>query len=103
MPANPEDILQEYHRLQADRAWWLEGWQSIASVMLPAYNDLLVHYTPGQRRTGDLYDSTGLQGLNLLASHLASAVTNFQTRWFELRMGLQPLNDVREVGVWLDA
>ena len=103
MPANPEDLMHEYHRLVQDRQWHLQTWQQIADTCLPAYNDLLTKYTPGQSRTRDLYDTTGMQGLNLLASHLAGAVTNFQTRWFELRMQLQPLNEDREVGVWLDS
>ena len=103
MPANPDDLLQEYQRLLQDRAAQLPVWQQIADTCLPAFNDLLTRYTPGQSRTRELYDTTGLQGLNLLASHLAGAVTNFQTRWFELRMSLQPLNEVQEVGVWLDS
>ena len=102
MPATPEAVLREYQRLVQDRQWWMEGWNAIASTMLPAYHDLLTPSSPGPRRTGDLYDTTGLQGLTTLASHLAGAVTNFQTRWFDLRMALAPLNEDRDTAAWLD-
>jgi hypothetical protein len=103
MPANVDQLLQAYASLKAQRQPWESTWQAIAETMLPAFNDIETYRKPGQRRTQHLFDSTGLQGANLLAAHLAGAITNFQMSWFEMRMSYGPMNDLKQVSVWLEA
>lgn len=103
MPANIEDILRTYSTLKTQRMPWESTWQVIAETCLPAFSDIQSYIVPGNTRTHRVFDTTGMQGLNLLASHLAGAVTNFQTRWFELRMSHDPLNELKPVTLWLDA
>lgn len=102
MPANADDLLKTYEALKAQRRPWEATWGAIAATMVPAMIDVPTNQA-GQSMTGQVLDSTGLQAAKLLADHIAAAVTNFQMRWFDLRMSYDPLNDLKPVGVWLDA
>ena len=102
MPADVEEILRAHGTLKTQAEPWRPTWQAVADTMMPAFNDITTSRTPGNTRTGRLMDTTGLQGNILLANHIAGAVTNFQMRWFTLRMGYDPLNEIKAVKVWLD-
>jgi hypothetical protein len=103
MPADAQELCRMYDTLKQQRQPWMSTWQAIADVSMPAMNDIEVYRQPGDIRTYQLFDNTGLVGSTLLASHMAGAVTNFQMRWFELRMEADPLNEIKSVAVWLDA
>jgi hypothetical protein len=103
MPADADFLCQSYNSLKAQRQPWESTWQAIADTMAPAFNDIQQKRTPGQTRTQHLFDSTGLQGMNMLAAHIAGAITNFQMSWFDLRMSYGALNEIKAIGVWLEA
>lgn len=103
MPADVADILANYDALRQQRQPNEPVWQAIADTMLPAYNDIQVYRQPGDLRTQRLMDITALVGNILLAGHMASAVTNFQMRWFALRHSLEAVNERRDVAMWLDS
>ena len=91
-------LLQQYETLKTQTIPWKQTWGAIAETMMPAFTGA----RPGDLRTGRIYDTTGLQGNILLAGHINSGVTNFQMRFFELRMSWKPLNEIKAVKVWLD-
>lgn len=102
MAINPDELIREYDLLKAERSYWEPTWQSIADTMLPAFNDIQIRRAPGNKRTQELFDSTAMEALHLLAAHLMGSITNFQSEWLKLRMREEALNDRKEVGEWLD-
>ena len=103
MPVDVDELIRSRSSLLAERQPWEHPWQAISDTMLPAFNDITMRRTPGQIRTGGLYDSTGLHGAKMLGDHISSSVTNFQMSWFELRMSYEPLNKLKSVSMWLEA
>ena len=86
-------------------------WQSIGEVISPRKIDFVGMRTPGERRMGQVYDSTGINANELLAAGLHGMATNPAMKWFSLRLvsskvmnqdgSVTELNDVPEIQKWL--
>lgn len=100
VPADVEQLLREHAFLKEQQYPWLQDWQDIADLMMPGQSDILTLRQPGNTRTRQLFDSTALWALDTFVSHLGAWVTNFQMRWFSLRM--RALREDQDAARWLD-
>ncbi len=86
-------------------------WQQIAEVISPRKIDFVGMRTPGEKRMGQVYDSTGIQANELLAAGLHGMATNPAMKWFSLRLvsakvinhngETTDLNEVPAIQKWL--
>jgi len=93
-----QDIIQRLETLK-QRGTWENHWQEIAQVIAPRKSDILGDRTDGDKRNQRVFDSTGAQSNELLASGLYGMATNPATRWFGIRVldeDLMQLETVKE-------
>lgn len=100
MPETAQDILRQWDDVAAGRAAFQSAWQEIADHLL-GRRDFAAGVTPGRRRMGRIYDTTGLQAADLLAAALHSFLTNPALRWFALRPEDPALAGDAAVLAWL--
>lgn len=96
-----EAIVKRYDRLKGDRGTWESHWQDLAEYILPRRADFNVTRTEGDKRQTRIYDSTGTQGLELLAAGLHGMASNPAARWFSLKTDDEALNENDTVREWL--
>lgn len=101
-PHEGKDITARYKKLKGDRGIWENFWEEIAFHCIPDWQGINTLYTPGQQKNTHLYDNTGVQSNELLASHLHGMLTNPATIWFGLTTGDRALDRNPEVASWLE-
>src|SRR6185312_2834363 len=99
----PEKLLKRFQTLLETRRLWEPTWQEISDYVLPQRNDVVVRKAPGVRRTEKLFDSTAIFAAELLAAAIHGTLTSSYIRWFSLQLDDEELNEIQEVGEWLDA
>jgi hypothetical protein len=94
--------LERHSQLVSERQPYEQTWQECYDYILPRKAEVTTRTTPGAKRNyADLYDSTGMQGAQLLAATLASGLTNPQTVWFHLTTGDEAIDRDDEVRHWM--
>jgi len=96
------DLKDNLSRLQEQRSNFESHWQDVADVMLPRRADITKERAKGDKRNIEIYDSTAIHALELLASSLHGMLTSSAQRWFSLRFKEPMTNDVDEAKEWLD-
>lgn len=97
----PELICKRYDHLKGDRGTFESHWQEVAEYIFPRRSDFNVQRTAGDKRLQKIYDSTGIQALELLAAGLHGMATNPASRWFSLTTDDDTLNEDDTVREWL--
>jgi len=101
--SNPAaELLQDFEALKQDRTSWERQWQEIADLMCPRRADFESKYSSGQKRRGKIYDDTAVHALIRFAAGLQNLMTPAAVPWFILKPAFRPLEQVREVGLWLE-
>lgn len=104
-----EDIIKHYETLKSSRGTFESHWFELAKFFLPNkdeifdFNRMKYEAARGEKKYSDLYDSTGPQALNLLASALHGMLTNPTIKWFDLYTGIKELDELDSVRRWLQA
>lgn len=96
----PELILR-FQSLKSNRAVWESHWQELAKYCLPSKATVTTTRTPGTKYDTDVYDSTAIQAVQIMAAGLHSYLTNPSSRWFALRLQNRELMDDYEIKDWL--
>lgn len=96
-----KQIRETTKRLKGERGTWESHWQEIMDYMLPRKNTITDEKSPGQKRSIEVLDNTGMQSLELLAGFLHGVFTNPDAQWFELTTGLTELDRRDDVRRWL--
>lgn len=96
-----KQVKERLTRLRADRVLWENQWQEVADYMLPNRNTITNFKSPGQKRSVNVLDSTGIQSNELLAGALHGLLTNPNAEWFELTTGILALDRDDEVRKWM--
>jgi hypothetical protein len=94
--------VKQYNRRLVTRRLWETEWRDLARYILPRKSNTLLGATPGGRQTTQLYDGTAIKANEDLAATMQGTLTSSALRWFVLKMRRKDLNDLREVGEWLD-
>ncbi len=78
-------LVQKYQRLKGERQNWETYWQSLHDYFFIESTDVSVSYMPGNELTIDnLYDSTTLESIDVLASGFMNYLTPPTSKWFNL-------------------
>lgn len=95
-----DSLVKRFEKLQAKRATWEAHWQELAYYCLPM-KQVTVKRTPGSKLPTDIYDSTAIHSVQVLAAGLHSYLTNPSSKWFALRMQDKELEESTGVKEWL--
>ena len=94
--------MKRYDRLKADRHNWDQLWEELAVFLMPSKTDFITKSTKGTKRAAEVYDSTGIHSLQILAASLHGSLTSPSTKWFGLRFREDALNEDKEAKDWLE-
>ena len=96
-------LLSRYERLEGQRQNWETHWQEVADYMQPRKADVTKKRARGDKRMEQVFDSSPIQAIELLAASLHGMLTNPSTPWFTLRFKNQDINNEDEAKLWLEA
>jgi hypothetical protein len=96
-----ERLCQRFDALKNARGQWEEHWQDVSEVIFPRRSQFNAMRTPGDKRMQRIYDATGVQALELLASGLHGFASNPAARWFTIKTTNAALNEMDPVREWL--
>lgn len=102
---NKEELI-DFHisrlqRLNSKRSNFEQLWDDVATYLMPWKEKATSQGTPGEKKTGNIYDSTPIYSMNILTSGLMGNLTSEASPWFKLTVkpyGLMHNDEVRE---WL--
>ncbi|KKK93406.1 hypothetical protein LCGC14_2693220, partial [marine sediment metagenome] len=98
----PRQIVKRFEKLVSLRSIWEQEWGDIAAYVLPRKSGVTGDRTPGSKRTGRIFDSTGLKANSDLASAMHGTLTPDGLRWFTLKFRNHVLNADIDVKKWLE-
>lgn len=94
-------VMDRESALRDATQMWLPDWQDITSLLAPMCADTVTPHAPGESRTRQIFDSTGVHALQKLAANLQGEVTNSALEWHRLRLWDEQLSDDQETNAWL--
>lgn len=94
-------IIKLFEKLKAERGVIEEHWQELADYFLPIKATITDKKTPGDKLGTVLYDSTGLDSVNVFSAGLNSYLTNPASKWFNLGLKDKELSESQDVKEWL--
>ncbi len=97
------EIIRRLDALRSGRGMWEAHWQEVAQVAAPRKSDMLGARTDGDKRMTRVFDSTGAQANEILASGIYGMATNPATRWFGLRVLSEELMKLEVVKEYIAA
>jgi hypothetical protein len=96
-------LLSRFDRLQGQRENWETHWQEVADYMQPRKADVTKRRARGDKRMEQVFDSSPIQAVELLAASLHGMLTNPSTPWFTLRFKDEEVQNEDEAKLWLEA
>jgi hypothetical protein len=96
-------LLSRFDRLQGQRENWETHWQEVADYMQPRKADVTKRRARGDKRMEQVFDSSPIQAVELLAASLHGMLTNPSTPWFTLKFKDEEINNQDEAKLWLEA
>ena len=98
-----KSLLSRYERLEGQRQNWETHWQEVADYMQPRKADVTKKRARGDKRMEQVFDSSPIQAVELLAASLHGMLTNPSTPWFTLRFKDVEIENEDEAKLWLEA
>ena len=98
-----KNLLSRYERLEGQRQNWETHWQEVADYMQPRKADVIKKRSRGDKRMEQVFDSSPIQAVELLAASLHGMLTNPSTPWFTLRFKDEDIDNEDEAKLWLEA
>lgn len=98
---NGEAICKRFDHLHGDRGTLMSHCQEIAEHIFPRRASFNTERVEGDKRQTKIFDSTGVQGLELLAAGLHGMATNPASRWFALKTDDETLNENDKIREYL--
>lgn len=95
-------LFDRFQGLLQTRRLYEVVWQSIADLMIPRKNDIIVRKAPGVIRTQELFESTAIFAGELLAASLHGTLTSSYNPWFSLILDNPDLAENSDVKKWLE-
>ncbi len=100
-----DGVVKRAKELQGNRANWESHWEEIAERILPNYSTSFNGYgniSQGDKRTQEVFDSTGSIALTRFASAMESMLTPRQGTWHRLAPSDPYLMKDRAVRLWFE-
>lgn len=100
---NPNQIIQQFNKLDGDRAALKVQYQTLAQYIMPSESYFTTDkYNPGtMHKDLRVFDSTAMGAADVLASSLHGGVTPAMAKWFKFRLrGVDAPQ--KETDVWLE-
>ena len=98
-----KNLLSRYERLEGQRQNWETHWQEVADYMQPRKADVIKKRSRGDKRMEQVFDSSPIQAVELLAASLHGMLTNPSTPWFTLRFKDEDIDNEDEAKLWLES
>ena len=98
-----KSLLSRYEKLEGQRQNWETHWQEVADYMQPRKADVTKQRARGDKRMEQVFDSSPIQAVELLAASLHGMLTNPSTPWFTLRFKDVEIDNEDEAKLWLEA
>lgn len=96
-----KDLLKRFDRLKSVRQNWESYWQDATYYTIPRKSYITRDKNEGDRLPTELYDSAGIEALQVFAAGLHGYLTNPSAKWFNLRSENRDLMDDKAVKMWL--
>lgn len=96
-----KDAYKRLDALKLKRKNFDSHWQEIADYFHPNKSSITRETTAGEKKTLQIYDSTGIKANDQLAGALHGMLTNPVAYWFEFTTGIPKLDKDDEVRKWL--
>jgi hypothetical protein len=97
-----KSLLSRYEKLEGQRQNWETHWQEVADYMQPRKADVTKQRARGDKRMEQVFDSSPIQAVELLAASLHGMLTNPSTPWFTLRFKDEEIDNEDEAKLWLE-
>ena len=97
-----KSLLSRYEKLEGQRQNWETHWQEVADYMQPRKADVTKQRARGDKRMEQVFDSSPIQAVELLAASLHGMLTNPSTPWFTLRFKDEDIDNEDEAKLWLE-
>lgn len=101
MKTNVKDILRLADRMKSVRQNWESIWNECCYYSIPRKAFITSTKIEGQRLATDVYDSSGVEALQVFAAGLHGYLTNPSAKWFNLRTENRDAMDDKAVKVWV--
>lgn len=100
------NLVKDWQYLFGERGNWQNHWTEIAQRIMPMDSWLFQNYSQlnsqGDKRNFELYDSTGLIGLQRFGAILDSLLTPSDQYWHHLRASNEDLMKNKAIKLWFD-
>lgn len=83
MKLTAKEVTSRFEVLKQERVTWEDLWQELADYIIPRKSNVTRKVSSGDKRN-DLFDNTGINANEQLASALHSMLTSPNSQWFEL-------------------
>ena len=95
MSLNIKDIIKKQQRLESNDQNWRSYWQDLAKFCLPRKAYITTRKTKGEHLAlTQIYDSTAIRALKIMAAGFHSNLTNPSSKWFGMQaQDLNMMND----------
>ena len=98
-----QQLDTRWGQLERERATWWAHWTEITNYFHPRSGRYFREdRNKGNKRHNNIYDNTGVNALNILASGMLAGATSPARPWFRLATADPDLNMNHEVREWLD-
>ena len=98
-----KSLLSRFEKLEGQRQNWETHWQEVADYMQPRKADVTKQRARGDKRMEQVFDSSPIQAVELLAASLHGMLTNPSTPWFTLRFKDEDIDNEDEAKLWLES
>ena len=97
-----KQLKSSLDQLIQKRSTWENHWQEVSDYFLTRKSDVNTQRTRGDKRNIQIFDSSAVHSLELLASSLHGMLTSSANRWFALRFKEAAVNSDDRAREWLE-
>jgi hypothetical protein len=102
MDERANDLLKVHDKLVGDRGNWNVLWTQVAQRVAPNYDDFIKTWSPGQKKTDQVFDSTPVNALTAFCAAMESMLCPSSQRWHHLVPEDDDLISNQAVQMYLD-
>lgn len=98
-----QQVIERWGALDHERQSWMPHWQELTKYLLPRSGRYFVEErNRGERRHNAIYDSTGTDAVQTMASGMMAGANSPARPWFRLTIDDPELADFEPVQLWLE-